>query len=120
MSMVWEHSRQEGGALLVLLAIADFADDAGVAYPSVGVLARKARLGVRQTQAAIQRLRLSGELAVTYNQGPRRRNVYQVVLGKRVLGGTPAETAPPGQADREGAAERTPARIAPCSLVHPL
>jgi hypothetical protein len=44
LNRVWEASRQTGGALLVLLAIADFADDDGLAYPSISTLARKARL----------------------------------------------------------------------------
>ena len=33
-SRVWESSAQSGGGLLMLLAIADFADDDGVAFPA--------------------------------------------------------------------------------------
>ena len=48
MARVWEWSAASGGGLLALLAIADFANDNGVAWPSLSVLAAKARLSVRQ------------------------------------------------------------------------
>jgi len=41
---VWDHSAASGSFLLMLLAIADFADDDGNAYPSVPTLARKCRM----------------------------------------------------------------------------
>jgi hypothetical protein len=44
MNAVWEHSAQTGSALLMLLAVADFADDAGSAFPSVSRLAKKLEL----------------------------------------------------------------------------
>lgn len=34
MSSVWANSKQSGNDLLVLLALADFADDRGVAFPA--------------------------------------------------------------------------------------
>ena len=49
MTRVWDESKQRGGALLVLLAIADFADDEGKAFPSVQTLAAKSRLSESQT-----------------------------------------------------------------------
>ena len=64
MTQVWEHSSQEHGNLLVLLAIADFADDAGRAFPSVETLAKKARLSERQVQRAIKELRVAKEIEV--------------------------------------------------------
>jgi len=44
---VWDHSAASGSFLLMLLAIADFADDDGNAYPSVPTLARKCRMKPR-------------------------------------------------------------------------
>ena len=44
---VWKRSSQRGAGLLVLLAIADFANHDGSAYPSIRVLSRKARLSER-------------------------------------------------------------------------
>lgn len=78
MSGVWKGSVHSGGPLLVLLAIADFANDEGVAYPSIETLAKKSRLSERSVQYAITALRESGELDVKYGAGPHGSNVYQV------------------------------------------
>jgi Helix-turn-helix domain len=66
---VWHYSKARKGELLMLLAIADFANDDGEAWPSVPTLAKKSRLSERQAQYALRRLVKSGELklgAVTY------------------------------------------------------
>ena len=44
---VWKHSRLSGSELLLLLALADFADDGGFCYPSVSTLAGYMRMSVR-------------------------------------------------------------------------
>lgn len=62
MSAVWETSEQKGSALLLLLAIADFADDTGVAFPSTTTLAKKVRMSGRQVIRLRQHLYESGEL----------------------------------------------------------
>ena len=79
-SAVWEHSRQSGTGLLMLLALADFADDRGNAYPAVGTLARKCRMSPRNAIYILKGLQESGELEVRTNQGPRGTNRYRVVL----------------------------------------
>lgn len=48
MTAVWDSGRYDAGALLVLLAMADYADEEHICRPSVGALARKARLSERQ------------------------------------------------------------------------
>ena len=50
MNYVWEHSDQKGTSLLLLLAIADHANDDGICWPSVARLAHKARTTKRQAQ----------------------------------------------------------------------
>ena len=76
MSRVWDESEQKGSALLLLLAIADYAhDDGGGAYPGVDTLAKKTRLSVRQTQRVIQQLADSGELEIQRSAGPRGVNI---------------------------------------------
>jgi len=45
MTKVWDCGRYEKGELLVLLALADWADDAGVCFPGVPKIAAKSRLG---------------------------------------------------------------------------
>ena len=44
MTQVWERSQHKGSELLLMLAIADNANDQGVAYPSKKTLAKKTRL----------------------------------------------------------------------------
>ena len=78
MSMVWAHSKSTGSARLVLLAIADFSDDSGRAYPSVSTLAKKAAISERTAQYCIRELVTLGELSVGENDGPRGCNVYRV------------------------------------------
>ena len=92
MTQVWEHSQATGGQLLVLLAIADFADDHGKAWPSVSTLAKKARITKRHTQKVIKQLKDMGELVV--DQGASGRwgtNLYKITL-KAERGGN----MPPG------------------------
>lgn len=105
MSQVWEHSAQEGGALLVLLALADFANEAGESWPSLGTLGRKARLGERQTRYVLRALEEAGEIRVKVQGGPRGCNLYTVTLGGQSSAGghkLPGGKRLPG----EGAVER--------------
>lgn len=80
MARVWELSQHRGNDLLMLLAIADFADDEGNAYPSVQTLANKCRMKARNTTAILTAIRKSGELEVRPNEGPRGTNRYRIVL----------------------------------------
>ena len=66
----------------MLIAIADFANDEGVAYPSIPTLARKARLTARNTQRAIRRLVTNGELLIEEGKGPHRTHLYRIILAE--------------------------------------
>lgn len=77
---VWEHSRHSGSHLLMLLAIADFADDNGNAYPSVSTLATKCRMKERNARYVLKDLQDSHELEVREGEGPRGTNRYQIVF----------------------------------------
>lgn len=71
-SRVWERSRAKGSELLVLLAIADYADDEGRnAWPSVQKLADKSRMTERGVRDVLRRLADDGELAVERNTDGR-------------------------------------------------
>lgn len=104
MAAVWERSQHSGTHLLMLLAIADFADDDGRAYPSVPTLARKCRMKERNAQYILAELVETGELATQRGKGPRGSNVYRIKLAS--LGVQPSapvqtfaplqETAPKG------------------------
>jgi hypothetical protein len=72
MTAVWEHSRAEGSDLLVLLALADIADDDGECWPSVGYLAKKCRIDTRTVQRRIRSLEELSEVVVIRNGGKTR------------------------------------------------
>jgi len=81
MARVWDCSQHSGTELLMLLAIADFADDDGRAYPAVGTLARKCRMTARNANRLLNGLKASGELEIKGNEGPRGTNRYRVTVG---------------------------------------
>lgn len=93
MSRVWERSRHNGSELLMLLAIADFADDEGRAYPSITTLATKCRTKPRYAIVLLDALSASGELEIRKHAGPvgrgGRTNLYRIVFDK--LQGSPHE-----------------------------
>lgn len=77
-SWVWHNSRARGPELLVLLAIADSAEDDGTnARPRVQTLAAKTRIGQRSVVRHIDSLRSLGELEVTRTG---RANRYSVLM----------------------------------------
>lgn len=96
LTAAWEDSQARGAPLLVLLALADWADHGGRCYPSYHQIARKARVSRRTAVDAIQELVQLGELALVPrghqpgrfdDEGPRparvqRRNLYQILLMK--------------------------------------
>lgn len=83
MMHVWQHSQQRGSALVVMLALADMANDDGECYPGKGKLSLKCRLTVRNLTTTLRQLEAAGELTIT----PRRlgkfnqSNVYKIVVG---------------------------------------
>lgn len=85
MARVWELSSHRGNDLLMLLAIADFADDEGNAYPSVTTLATKCRMKSRNANLILATLRESGELEVRHNEGPHGTNRYRIILPRAPL-----------------------------------
>lgn len=112
MSKVWERSQHAGSDLLMLLAIADFADDDGAAFPAVEKLARKCRMSKRNAQDRLRVLSESGELTILKNQGPPPKypNLFMVNLGALGVRPTaPVKPAAPVQYNVErGAAHCAP------------
>lgn len=82
---VWEQSQHGGAALLLLLAIADWADDWGYCHPSVDYMAGKIRQSKRNTLRLIETLVESGELRIVKRaqggRGNRHGTLYQVTVG---------------------------------------
>jgi hypothetical protein len=82
MSLVWDHSPQKGSSLILLLAIADYANEENRAWPSIGTLAAKIRMSERNTQMLLRKLIDAGELEIQQNAGPNGTNVYRIILGR--------------------------------------
>lgn len=80
MSQVWRHSTLKGADLLMLLAIADNANDDGIAWPGYKHLASKTRIGERAAKTAVSRLLQTNELELVEQGGGTRSNVYRVKL----------------------------------------
>jgi hypothetical protein len=106
MARVWEHSRAAGTPLLVLLSLADFADDDGECWPSISTIARKCRLASdRHVQRVIhdELEKRLGEVLVIRNEGKAsskgglRSNRYRITVhlpddDLMVAGGPPSST----------------------------
>ena len=79
MAEVWESSSAKGGARLVLLALADFANEEGYCYPSIERLALKSALTGRNVQLILRNLETRGELVVLLGAGRGNVNAYWVL-----------------------------------------
>jgi hypothetical protein len=76
MTQVWEESRHGGSKLLLLLAIADNANDQGIAWPTEARLATKIRMSVRQVRRLVHEIAESGEIAI--EQTRKGRSTYNI------------------------------------------
>lgn len=87
MSQVFESDTLEATPRLIMLALADHADDAGRCYPSIPRLCQRTGLKERAVQTNIRKLEAAGYLRIIPGQGPKGCNVYFVIP-------TPAPNAP--------------------------
>jgi hypothetical protein len=78
---VWKYSEQKGGTRLTLLALADVADEEGLAWPSVATLADMTRLTERAIRYALSELVASSEVEIVEQGGGRHRTTcYKIAL----------------------------------------
>lgn len=73
MNRVWDIQELRGGPLLVMLALADHANDAGECWPSQEHLAARARLDVRQVRRVIGSLVKDGYLKIAERRADHGR-----------------------------------------------
>ena len=78
MAGVWETAPVRSGELLVLLALADHANDSGTCFPSVARLAERARLSLRQTQRVLRHLEQTGLINRQPHGGRRGTDLFTV------------------------------------------
>jgi hypothetical protein len=84
-SFVWQeltHLKNE--RLLIVLALADFADDDGVCWPSIPKIAAKARLTHRGTQKILHSLIRKGTIKLLHPGGGRGISARYQVICERV------------------------------------
>jgi hypothetical protein len=94
MSQVWESEGLSPTERLILLSLADHADDAGTCYPSIKRLSHRTGLSERAVQGALKRLSDAGWLEIRLNAGPRGCNMFTVSPPQEMH---PAGNAPPQQ-----------------------
>lgn len=81
MSLVWASERYEDpSTVLTLLALADWANDDGEAWPSVPQLAKKARQSERNIYNIINKLIEDGTLERSSHPGRKHKNQYTINL----------------------------------------
>jgi hypothetical protein len=82
MTLVWEHSKHEGSALLLLLAIADCANELGEAWPGHRFLAQRIRLSRSAVQYLLAKIIKSHELKIIHRggSGTADANHYRIAL----------------------------------------
>lgn len=79
MTLVWAKSKNKRTALLLELAIADFAhDDGRGAFPSIPTLAKKTRQTDRNVQLLLDKLVESQEVSVSEGTSPYGTNEYAI------------------------------------------
>lgn len=78
MSLIWERAPYTAGSLLVLLALADWANDEGVAWPSMDRLAEKARIDRRSAQRIVRQLAKDGVLVLEEGGGRSKQHKYRI------------------------------------------
>ena len=78
MSAVWDQAPHKRERLLVLLALADFADDSGLCWPSLPTIAAKARITTQGAIGIIKTLEADGDIVVKRGGGRGKSNRYQL------------------------------------------
>ena len=82
MTAVWLYSQSELGSRLVILSLANYANEQFESWPSVATLAQHTKLSERQVHRCIKALMAIGELVlIGKNKSYRNVNQYRLVLG---------------------------------------
>lgn len=101
MSLVWERAPYTAGSLLVLLALADWANDEGWCWPSIPKIASKTRLERRSIQYIIRQLKKDSVIDIEEGRGRGHQHRYRVnvqnlrLLPSLMADETEAENAQP-------------------------
>jgi hypothetical protein len=80
---VWEHSRQSGSGLIVLLAVASHSDHNGEWVIDQATLQRRTRLSNRYVRRVVAALVADGELSVVSHHGRGKLSTYRLLVGQK-------------------------------------
>jgi hypothetical protein len=78
--LVLDRSQSKGTDLLVLLVLADYANESGISWPSVSTLAKTCRMTPRNLNLRLANLREIGEVEVAQNAGQAGSNLYRIAI----------------------------------------
>ncbi|TYO91447.1 helix-turn-helix domain-containing protein [Oceanicella actignis] len=93
MSAILEIGPADKSELLLLLALADYANEDGECWPSIDGLCKKSRLSARGVQSVLRRLEKAGWVRIESGGGRANTNRYTIVLPD-VRAENPASDAP--------------------------
>lgn len=96
MNAVWASGPDDHAGLLVLLAMADIADDNGVLWPSLATIAAKSRMSERNARRIIRALEAAGWVDTSVNRGRNCTNSYRINTDK-ITGQDNRTNCPGGQ-----------------------
>jgi len=91
MSKVWDDGPAKQGSLLVMLALADYSNDAGECWPSIKSIAHKARMTERGVQKILRNLEAENWLEIDTGNGRHGCNNYRINPERR---NTPEQGSP--------------------------
>ncbi|MGA9769562.1 MAG: helix-turn-helix domain-containing protein [Blastocatellia bacterium] len=81
MNRVWKLSEQKGSELLLMLALADCANNKSFCWPGEDYLAERIRMSQRHTSRMLTKLEATGELYRIKDKGRGRKSFYVVAVG---------------------------------------
>lgn len=92
-SEVWKHSKQKGSRLLLLAALADYANAEGWCWPSIKSLCLRTRMGERYVQKMLAEIARDGELQI--KERPGSSNYFRVTISEGVNSSSPPNSDSP-------------------------
>ena len=81
MTRVIDTSKNKGSKLLLLIMLADAANDNGYCWPGIQRLSQQTRMSTRQVQRMLQDLSKDGEIFIETRKGGIKNNRYWVICG---------------------------------------
>ncbi|MBL4929349.1 helix-turn-helix domain-containing protein [Fuscibacter oryzae] len=95
MTAIWDRTDLDTHEKMVLLSLADHADDEGVCFPSIARLCDRTGMKERGVQNVLRRMKEAGIITVELNAGRRGANRYTIHAAHPRIECTPAPDAPP-------------------------